>query len=71
MNQWNTLGQRLRAIRKSSHMTLKQLAKEVGISVSFLSDIERDRTSPSLNTLALLGEFYGMKVSDILKDLDL
>ncbi len=71
IRQWSTLGQKLRSLRKSSHMTLKQLAHEVGLSLSYLSDIERDRTSPSLNTLALLAELYDMKVSNILEGLDL
>ncbi len=48
----------LRYLRKSNNMTLKEVAEDVGISVSFLSEIERGITLPSITTLLKLAEFY-------------
>ncbi len=71
MKQWNTLGEKLKALRKSSKLTLKQLSEEVNLSVAFISDIERNKTSPSIKSLAVLAEYYGITASEILKDLNL
>ena len=49
----------LRTMRKSRGWTLRELAQRTGLSVSFLSDIERQRTDPSLQTLEKLGIAYG------------
>lgn len=46
-----TLGERMKQLRKDRGMTLKELGKEAGLSVSFLCDIERDRTCPSVASL--------------------
>ncbi len=37
----NLVGRELRRLRKNSGLTLKQLARRVGISIPHLSDIER------------------------------
>ena len=48
------LKDRLRELRKTRDLTLKNLAEETGLSVSYLSDIERGRTNPSLKTMEAL-----------------
>ena len=52
------LGLGLRAIRIHNRMTLKNVADRTGLSVSFLSDMERDVTQPSLRTLRKLATCY-------------
>lgn len=55
-----TLGAHLRAVRLARGRSLRDLAATLGISPSYLSDIETDRRIPSLRTLrelaAVLGE---------------
>jgi len=46
-----TLGERIKFLRKSKKVTLRELSKKIGISISFLSDIENDRSNPSLERL--------------------
>lgn len=49
------LGPRLRELRKARSMTLQALADKAGLSIGFLSQLERNQASPSvraLNTLA-------------------
>ena len=44
------LGRKIRDIRVSKNMTQKKLAESAGIFNTYLSDIERMRTSPSIKT---------------------
>ncbi|MFL5846897.1 MAG: helix-turn-helix domain-containing protein [Solirubrobacteraceae bacterium] len=45
------LSQRLRALREQKGMTLRAVADAAGISVSFLSQVETGKASPSIATL--------------------
>jgi len=45
------LGALLRTIRNSRHLTIKEVTARAGVSSSLLSQIERNRISPSLDTL--------------------
>ena len=51
------LGPLLRAIRNSRNLTIKDVAAKAGVSSSLLSQIERNRISPSLDTLLQLLEW--------------
>ena len=42
------IGARLRSIRKNKGMTLTELAQQTGLSAGFLSNLERDLCSPTL-----------------------
>lgn len=46
------VGALIRARRRSLHMTLQELCDAAGISVGYLSQVERDHATPSLGTLA-------------------
>ena len=45
-------GGRIRELRQKKRTTLQELADQAGISVGFLSLVERDKATPSLGTLA-------------------
>jgi transcriptional regulator with XRE-family HTH domain len=64
------LGARLRAIRKQRGNTLADVGTQTGLSVSFLSDIERGRTRPSLDTLEKLATYYQCTINDLLEGVD-
>ena len=59
------LGERLRAIRLLRRRTLKDVAVAAGVSESFLSQLERGRSSPSVATLQRLAAALGIEVSDL------
>ena len=46
-----SIGERIKALRTERGMTLAELGEKVNLSVSYLSQIERDKTTPSLSTL--------------------
>lgn len=60
------LGDRIRELRKDKGEKLKDTAQGTQLSVSYLSDIERGRTNPSLQTLEAIAEHFGITVTDLL-----
>lgn len=53
----------LRKIRESQGFSLRSKAREVGVSPTHLSNLERNRVSPSLGMLRALAKAYGIPVS--------
>lgn len=60
------LGDRLRVRRRRAGLSLREVARRTGISVSFLSAVERGVSGPSVPTLFKLTELYGVRVHDLL-----
>lgn len=58
-----TLGKRIREFRKERELTLKELAKKIGISYSFLSAIERNIKKPSLPTIKQIADTLNIPVT--------
>ncbi|MGH9581014.1 MAG: cupin domain-containing protein [Terriglobales bacterium] len=56
------LGPRLRSLRRSRRLSLAKVAREVGISVGFLSALERSQMTASVGTLRKLARFYGLNI---------
>ena len=51
-----TIGERIKTLRTSQGMTLAELGEKANLSTSYLSQIERDKTSPSLTTLETIAK---------------
>ncbi len=60
--------ERLRIVRKRKDMTLAEVAEATGLSVSFLSDLERGRTDPSFSTLKKLASCYRVSPAYLLEE---
>lgn len=60
-----TLGQRLLALREARRLSLRTLAERVGLSASFLSQVERDETSPSIASLEKIAQALGVSLADL------
>jgi len=58
-----TLGADLRALRKARGRTLADLAKVLGRSVGWLSQVERDLSEPSISDLRQIAEALGVPMS--------
>lgn len=56
------IGGRLRELRLHRNLTLKQVADQTGFALSFLSLVERDKVSISVDNLELLARFYGVRM---------
>lgn len=64
------LNDRLREVRRKCDVTLLQVAEATKLSVSYLSDLERGRAKPSLDTLERLAGYYKMSMVDLLSGVD-
>lgn len=58
------IGAHLRRLRTRRRLSLAQVAKAVGISVGFLSALERSQMSGSVGTLRKLARFYKTNILD-------
>jgi len=58
------IGSHLRKLRAKRRLSLAQVARTVGISVGFLSALERSQMSGSVGTLRKLARFYKTNILD-------
>lgn len=61
-------GQNIKQIRKQRNLTQKQLADQIEISRSYLSDIENGRKNLSIKTVKKLANSLGLSVTDLFND---
>ena len=62
------LGKRLRALRNEWGLTLVQLGQQVGLSASYLSQIERGVAMPSLSRLTTIARVLDVEVGYFFED---
>ena len=62
------LGKALRRARKMKQYKLSDVKRKTGLSISFLSDLERGMTKPSLDTLEKLATCYEVGIADLLEE---
>ena len=55
----HSLGRRIRELRRAQGLTLNDVATAAGVSVSLLSQVERGKTDPSLETLRDIADALG------------
>ncbi|WP_340160575.1 cupin domain-containing protein [uncultured Hoeflea sp.] len=65
-NSEDPLGTRLRARRRELKLTLKDVAEGAGLSVGFISQVERGLTVPSLSSLASIAAVLESHVTSFL-----
>jgi len=58
-------GSKLRQLREEKNISLRELAKKIGVSGAFLSDIELGRRFPSLDKIELLANEIGVPVEEL------
>jgi len=59
------IGPRLRMQRELLGISLRELARRVGVSASLVSQIERDKVNPSVSTLYALVRELGLGMGDL------
>ena len=64
------LGDRLRALRTGRGLTLKELSRLTGLSVSMLSQIESGTADPSLGSLRTLAKVFEASIATLFSDPD-
>jgi transcriptional regulator with XRE-family HTH domain len=59
------IGASLRAQREKVGLTLREVARRIGVSASLISQIERDKVNPSVSTLYSLVRELGLTMGDL------
>ncbi|NMC12925.1 MAG: helix-turn-helix domain-containing protein [Chloroflexi bacterium] len=54
------IGERIKTLRIENQMTLADLSQKTNLSISYLSQVERDKTTPSLATIIEIGNALGV-----------
>ena len=60
------IGFRIKIYRKKNKISLKDLAQKVGLSASFLSQVESEKTYPSLQSLKKIADALHTTIGDII-----
>jgi len=63
-----TIGQNIRRCRKEQDLTLKQMSRRTGLSVSLLSQIERAESSASVSSLHKRAQALDCRLTDLFGD---
>ena len=62
------IGKRLRQLRTKNSLTLEELASRTELTKGFLSQLERNLTSPSISTLENITEVLGVPLEDFFRE---
>lgn len=62
------IGMRIKQLRLKKGITLNKLAQSVGLTTSFLSQLERDLTSPSVGSLEKIAQALNLKIAEIFQE---
>jgi transcriptional regulator with XRE-family HTH domain len=65
-----TLGIRLKRVRERSGRSLREVARELGVSASFLSQMERGKSQPSVATLYSLAQLLNVSIDELFAEED-
>lgn len=59
------IGDTIRTLRKEKELTLKQMSRRTGLSISLLSQIERAESSPSISSLYKIAIALDAKIQEL------
>lgn len=62
-----TLGQVLRTLRQKDHKTLREVSEKAGVSLGYLSEVERGQKEASSELLGSISNALGMRLSQTLR----
>jgi len=64
------IGEKLKELRLQKKLSLEQLAKKVGLTRSFISQIEKDKNSPSISSLIKILAALNVKMTDFFQSIE-
>ena len=62
------LGPRIRSLRQARQVTLRELAERAGVTESFLSQVEREVTSPSIASVQRIARALDLGIAELFVD---
>ena len=64
------IGERIRNLRQLSSLTQEELAERAGLTKGFISQVERDKTSISLDSLVQILDALDENIPDFFTDIE-
>ena len=64
----NNIGDKIKELRKKQKLTLKEISDQTNLSISFLSQVERTKSSLTLESLKKISEVLGVNPSYFFND---
>ena len=64
------IGRNLKELRLQRNLSLEQLGKKVGLTRSFISQIEKDKNSPSISSLIKILSALNVKMADFFQSIE-
>jgi len=64
----DSLGERLKDLRVTAGLSLRELARQAGVSPSFVSQIENGKSQPSVATLYSFSQLLGVPIDELFND---
>lgn len=63
-----SIGEKVRKIRKEKGLSIMDLKEKTGLSKSTISDLENNKSSPTIDTLQKIADALGVDVRDFFED---
>ena len=63
------IGEKLKRLRQANSLTQEELANRANLTKGFISQLERDQTSPSIATLRDILDIFGVSLADFFRDI--
>jgi len=64
------IGEKIKLLRLSKNMTIKKLATKTGLSVGFISNVERDVNSPTISSLQKICQALDTDMADFFTNIN-
>lgn len=69
-NKQSSLGQRIREARRSQRASLREISKATGLSIAFLSRLENDKSTVSVDNLRKIADFLDVTMVQLFEETD-
>ena len=60
-----SIGTRIKTLRREKNISLRNFASSVGISVAYLTKIEKEESSPTIDVAERIAEVFGMPLHEL------
>jgi transcriptional regulator with XRE-family HTH domain len=64
----SSFGEQLRSLREQRHLSLREVATEIGIDTSLLGKIERDERQPTKEQIKLVAKFFKFNEQQLIRE---
>jgi transcriptional regulator with XRE-family HTH domain len=67
-NKVATFAEQIRTLREAAHLSLREVAEEIGIDTSLLGKIERSERQPTKEQVKQVAKYFKLDEKDLLKE---